>query len=108
MTPNHVILEIHEHVDDVVGHYGAVILEGQKHTFRVSTRKIAKFTQDELGRSAYRFVKQIVDDAWVRGLNHIRTQRKYSFSNWPELFLDLQPDDLCQDPVKTIDVDISR
>ncbi len=71
-------------------------------TFRISTRKIAELKDRLYGLD---YVQHLIDSALL-GSQYTATSRKYSFSDTPSWWVDIVPDADCQDPVRTIEVEI--
>jgi hypothetical protein len=76
-------------------------------TYRVSTRKLAAWLEDH--EFEYGYVKSIVE-ACLKGerVGYGYASRKYSFGDTPDWWDDLIPDEDCQDPIKTLEYDVTE
>lgn len=104
--PQHYIIEIDEYLNEIRDDSGFVVLEGECSSFRVSTRKLENFRNED-GGFRLSYVEGIIEGA-LRGQKHRSASRKYSFGDCPEWYSALEPDADCQDPVIRIDVDVNR
>jgi hypothetical protein len=86
--------------------YDAYQYTEERTTYRISTRKLEAWLPDN--EFAYGYVKAIVE-ACLRGitLGYGYASRKYSFGDTPSWWDGLIPDEDCNDPVKTLEYEIT-
>lgn len=102
----HFILVFHEELEQIFDEdLGEVIIPSEYNTFRVSTRKIEAFCENH--SFEYGYVAHLVEKALAGNGPH-STGRKCSFTDTPDWFVALQPDENCIDPVKEFSYTVYR